>query len=113
MSERPTVQSATGTGKGHLAKAIHEASTRAYYPFVAINCASIPESLFESELFGHEEGAFTGAKKGGKPGRFEMANNGTLFLDEMGDMPLPLQVWLSHCRFLHRIRSVHYFRPCS
>lgn len=84
----------TGTGKGHLAKAIHEASTRAYYPFVAINCASIPESLFESELFGYEEGAFTGAKKGGKPGRFEMANNGTLFLDEIGDMPLSLQAKL-------------------
>ncbi|WP_289141814.1 sigma-54-dependent Fis family transcriptional regulator [uncultured Brevibacillus sp.] len=88
------ITGATGTGKGHLAKAIHEASTRAYYPFVAINCASIPESLFESELFGHEEGAFTGAKKGGKPGRFEMANNGTLFLDEIGDMPLSLQAKL-------------------
>ncbi|MGG1663324.1 sigma-54 interaction domain-containing protein [Brevibacillus sp. NRS-1366] len=84
----------TGTGKGHLAKAIHEASTRAYYPFVAINCASIPENLFESELFGYEEGAFTGAKKGGKPGRFEMADNGTLFLDEIGDMPLSLQAKL-------------------
>lgn len=84
----------TGTGKGHLAKAIHEASTRAYYPFVVINCASIPENLFESELFGYEEGAFTGAKKGGKPGRFEMADNGTLFLDEIGDMPLSLQAKL-------------------
>lgn len=84
----------TGTGKGHLAKAIHESSTRAYYPFVAINCASIPENLFESELFGYEEGAFTGAKKGGKPGRFEMADGGTLFLDEIGDMPLPLQAKL-------------------
>ncbi|GAB1532184.1 MULTISPECIES: sigma-54 interaction domain-containing protein [Brevibacillus] len=84
----------TGTGKGHLAKAIHEASTRAYYPFVAINCASIPENLFESELFGYEDGAFTGAKKGGKPGRFEMAEGGTLFLDEIGDMPLSLQAKL-------------------
>ncbi|WP_409176335.1 sigma-54 interaction domain-containing protein [Brevibacillus fortis] len=84
----------TGTGKGHLAKAIHEASTRAYYPFVAINCASIPENLFESELFGYEDGAFTGAKKGGKPGRFEMAEGGTLFLDEIGDMPLSLQTKL-------------------
>jgi sigma-54 dependent transcriptional regulator, acetoin dehydrogenase operon transcriptional activator AcoR len=84
----------TGTGKGHLAKAIHEASTRAYYPFVAINCASIPENLFESELFGYEDGAFTGAKKGGKPGRFEMAEGGTLFLDEIGDMPLALQAKL-------------------
>ncbi|EJL29206.1 sigma-54-dependent Fis family transcriptional regulator [Brevibacillus sp. BC25] len=84
----------TGTGKGHLAKAIHEASTRAYYPFVAINCASIPENLFESELFGYEDGAFTGAKKGGKPGRFEMAEGGTLFLDEIGDMPISLQAKL-------------------
>lgn len=84
----------TGTGKGHLAKAIHEASTRAFYPFVAINCASIPENLFESELFGYEDGAFTGAKKGGKPGRFEMAEGGTLFLDEIGDMPLSLQAKL-------------------
>ncbi|MGE5703638.1 MAG: sigma-54 interaction domain-containing protein [Clostridia bacterium] len=81
----------TGTGKGHLAKAIHEASNRSYYPFVAINCAGIPENLFESELFGYEEGAFTGAKKGGKPGRFELAEGGTLFLDEIGDMPLSIQ----------------------
>ncbi|RNB89653.1 AAA family ATPase [Brevibacillus fluminis] len=81
----------TGTGKGHLARAIHEASNRAYQPFVAINCASIPENLFESELFGYEEGAFTGAKKGGKPGRFELAHGGTLFLDEIGDMPLAIQ----------------------
>lgn len=81
----------TGTGKSHLARAIHEASNRAYQPFVAINCASIPENLFESELFGYEEGAFTGAKKGGKPGRFELAHGGTLFLDEIGDMPLSIQ----------------------
>jgi transcriptional regulator with PAS, ATPase and Fis domain len=84
----------TGTGKGHLAKAIHDASKRAYYPFVAINCASIPENLFESELFGYEDGAFTGARKGGKPGRFELADRGTLFLDEIGDMPLSLQAKL-------------------
>ncbi|GEB34442.1 sigma-54-dependent Fis family transcriptional regulator [Brevibacillus parabrevis] len=84
----------TGTGKGHLAKAIHDSGNRAFYPFVAINCASIPESLFESELFGYEDGAFTGAKKGGKPGRFELADGGTLFLDEIGDMPLSLQAKL-------------------
>ncbi|MDF2679503.1 MAG: family ATPase [Brevibacillus sp.] len=81
----------TGTGKGHLAKTIHETSNRAPYPFVSVNCASIPESLFESELFGYEEGAFTGAKKGGKPGKFECADGGTLFLDEIGDLPLQMQ----------------------
>ncbi len=81
----------TGTGKGHLAKVIHATGSRANAPFVAINCASIPESLFESELFGYEDGAFTGAKKGGKPGRFELAEGGTLFLDEIGDMPLHVQ----------------------
>ncbi|MGD8189414.1 sigma-54 interaction domain-containing protein [Brevibacillus ginsengisoli] len=81
----------TGTGKGHLAKAIHETSNRATFPFVSVNCASIPENLFESELFGYDEGAFTGAKKGGKPGKFECAEGGTLFLDEIGDMPLQMQ----------------------
>ncbi|KQL49728.1 hypothetical protein AN963_08420 [Brevibacillus choshinensis] len=81
----------TGTGKGHLAKAIHETSNRATFPFVAVNCASIPENLFESELFGYEDGAFTGAKKGGKPGKFELAEGGTLFLDEIGDMPMQMQ----------------------
>ncbi|ATF16307.1 sigma 54-interacting transcriptional regulator [Brevibacillus porteri] len=102
----------TGTGKGHLAKAIHEASTRAYYPFVAINCASIPENLFESELFGYEDGAFTGAKKGGKPGRFEMAEGGTLFLDEIGDMPLSLQAKLLRVlqeKVVERIGSTRSF----
>ena len=78
----------TGTGKELIARAIHEQSHRNKYPFVAINCSSIPESLFESELFGYEEGSFTGAKKGGKPGKIEMAQGGTLFLDEVGEMPL-------------------------
>lgn len=78
----------TGTGKELIARAIHEQSHRNKYPFVAINCSSIPESLFESELFGYEEGSFTGAKKGGKPGKIEMAQGGTLFLDEIGEMPL-------------------------
>ena len=78
----------TGTGKELIARAIHEQSHRNKYPFVAINCSSIPESLFESELFGYEEGSFTGAKKGGKPGKIEMAHGGTLFLDEIGEMPL-------------------------
>lgn len=84
----------TGTGKGLLAKAIHHTGARSKGPFVPVNCASIPEALFESELFGYEEGAFTGAKKGGKPGRFELAEGGTLFLDEIGEMPLHMQVKL-------------------
>ncbi|MEW6275997.1 MAG: sigma 54-interacting transcriptional regulator [Bacillota bacterium] len=81
----------SGTGKELFAQAIHNASYRAGGPFVAINCSAIPESLLESELFGYEEGAFTGARKGGKPGKFELARGGTLFLDEIGDMPLHLQ----------------------
>ncbi|WP_413304078.1 sigma 54-interacting transcriptional regulator [Bacillus sp. 1P10SD] len=81
----------SGTGKELFAHAIHNNSMRESMPFVAINCASIPEHLLESELFGYEEGAFTGAKKGGKKGQFEIANNGTLFLDEIGDMPLAMQ----------------------
>lgn len=81
----------TGTGKELVARSIHEQSKRKKYPFVAINCSGIPENLFESELFGYEEGSFTGAKKGGKPGKFEMAQGGTLFLDELGEMPLSMQ----------------------
>lgn len=80
----------TGTGKEVVARALHDASPRRGARFVAINCASIPENLLESELFGHERGAFTGAIKQ-TPGKFEVANNGTLFLDEIGDMPLALQ----------------------
>lgn len=81
----------TGTGKEMVAKAIHYTSNRSHHPFVPINCANIPETLFESELFGYEEGAFTGAKKGGKLGIFEMANGGTIFLDEIGELPKHLQ----------------------
>lgn len=81
----------SGTGKELFAHAIHNNSARASSPFIAINCSSIPEHLLESELFGYEEGAFTGAKKGGKKGQFEIANEGTLFLDEIGDMPLSMQ----------------------
>lgn len=81
----------SGTGKELFAHSIHQNSMRASLPFVVINCTSIPEHLLESELFGYEEGAFTGAKKGGKQGQFELANNGTLFLDEIGDMPLSMQ----------------------
>ena len=84
----------TGTGKELLANAIHQFSQRRDKPFVAINCASIPEQLIESELFGYEEGAFTGAKRKGAVGKLLQANGGTLFLDEIGDMPLSLQARL-------------------
>jgi transcriptional regulator of acetoin/glycerol metabolism len=84
----------TGTGKDVLAQAIHRDSPRAHGPFVAVNCASIPETLIESELFGYEEGAFTGARKKGAIGRIAQASGGTLFLDEIGDMPLTLQARL-------------------
>jgi sigma-54 dependent transcriptional regulator, acetoin dehydrogenase operon transcriptional activator AcoR len=81
----------SGTGKELLSQSIHNASNRAQYPFVAVNCAAVPESLLESELFGYESGSFTGALKEGKIGLFEQANKGTIFLDEVGDMPLSLQ----------------------
>jgi transcriptional regulator with PAS, ATPase and Fis domain len=84
----------SGTGKGLIARYIHENSTRSNEKLIEINCTAIPESLFEAELFGHESGAFTGAKKGGKPGLIEMANRGTLFLDEIGDLPMHMQVKL-------------------
>ena len=84
----------TGTGKELLAQAIHNDSPRASGPFVAVNCASIPETLIESELFGYEDGAFTGARKKGSVGRILQANGGTLFLDEIGDMPFSLQARL-------------------
>lgn len=83
----------SGVGKEVVAKSLHELSSRAAKPFVAVSCAALPESLLESELFGYEKGAFTGAV-GSKVGRFEMANNGTLFLDEIGEIPMAIQVKL-------------------
>jgi transcriptional regulator with PAS, ATPase and Fis domain len=85
------IQGESGTGKEILARAIHSNSKSVDKPFIAINCAAIPDNLLESELFGYEEGAFTGAKKGGKIGKFQLAENGTIFLDEIGEMPLHLQ----------------------
>ncbi|MGM0904546.1 MAG: sigma 54-interacting transcriptional regulator [Bacillota bacterium] len=84
----------SGTGKELFAQSIHNESSRANQPFIAINCAAIPENLLESEFFGYNDGAFTGAKKGGNPGLFELAHNGTVFLDEIGEIPLSMQAKL-------------------
>ena len=86
------IQGESGTGKEVLAQAMHNYSLRRNNKFVAINCGAIPANIIESELFGYEEGTFTGGKKGGKPGKFEIASGGTLFLDEIGEMPLDMQV---------------------
>jgi transcriptional regulator with PAS, ATPase and Fis domain len=88
------IQGESGTGKELIAQAIHNGSSRANGPFVAINCGALPRDLVESELFGYEEGSFTGARQGGRPGKFEMAQGGTIFLDEIGEMPLEMQVKL-------------------
>lgn len=97
ISDSPStvlIQGESGTGKEVLAQSIHNYSSRVDGGFVALNCGAIPESLIESELFGYTEGAFTSARKGGKPGKFELANGGTLFLDEIGEMPADMQVKL-------------------
>lgn len=100
----------SGTGKELFAHAIHDSSSRARHPFVRVNCASIPENLLESELFGYEEGAYTGARRGGKPGKLEIAHRGTVFLDEIGELPFAMQgkllVFLQE-REIERLGSCH------
>lgn len=88
------IQGESGTGKELFAQSIHNHSNRSDMPFIAVNCGAIPHALIESELFGYEEGSFTGAKKGGQVGKFEQADRGTIFLDEIGEMPMPLQIRL-------------------
>jgi two-component system response regulator AtoC len=89
------IRGESGVGKDLIARAVHAASTRCQGPFVKVNCAAIPQGLLESELFGHEKGAFTGAHRR-KPGQFEFANRGTIYLDEIGELPLALQAKLLH-----------------
>jgi Transcriptional regulator containing PAS, AAA-type ATPase, and DNA-binding domains len=100
------IEGESGTGKELFAQAIHNASSRAAGPFVAVNCASLPRDLIESELFGYEKGAFTGALREGNPGKFELANYGTLFLDEIGEMPLEFQAKMLRAVETLRIRRL-------
>ncbi|EAX46976.1 sigma54 specific transcriptional regulator, Fis family [Thermosinus carboxydivorans Nor1] len=100
------IQGETGVGKEYFAHAIHAASPRRYGPFVAVNCAAIPATVLESELFGYAEGAFTGAKKGGKVGLFEQAHGGTIFLDEIGEMAEELQARLLRVLQEHEIYRI-------
>lgn len=101
----------TGTGKSFMAKLIHELSPRREHPFIQINCSAIPENLLESELFGYEEGAFTGAMKGGKKGLFEIADMGTIFLDEIGDMPIGLQSKILHVLDDKKVYRIGSYKP--
>jgi transcriptional regulator with PAS, ATPase and Fis domain len=107
------IRGESGTGKELFAHSIHQLSNRSHQPFVKINCGAIPEHLLESELFGYEEGAFTGAKKGGKKGKFQLADGGTLFLDEIGDMPLNMQVKLLRALQEGEIESVGSTAPVN
>lgn len=101
----------TGTGKEVFAHAIHKASARSNKPFIRINCAAIPSELLEAELFGYEDGSFTGAKKGGKKGKFELANGGTIFLDEIGDMPLVMQAKMLRVLQEREVEKVGGYNP--
>jgi two-component system response regulator AtoC len=104
------IEGESGTGKEVLARAVHRLSARKDGPFVAVNCGAIPEGLLESELFGHERGAFTGAVRA-KPGRFELAREGTIFLDEIGDMPLTMQVKILRALQEREIERVGGLKP--
>ncbi|USG63416.1 sigma 54-interacting transcriptional regulator [Brevibacillus ruminantium] len=96
----------TGTGKELFAQGMHHCSPRSAGPFIAVNCAALPGNLLESELFGYEEGAFTGARKGGKAGLFELAHGGTLFLDEIGELSLPIQALLLRVLQEKKVRRI-------
>ncbi len=105
------IRGESGTGKELFAHSIHILSPRSHQPFIKVNCGAIPEHLLESELFGYEEGAFTGAKKGGKKGKFVLAHGGTIFLDEIGDMPLNMQVKLLRVLQEKEVESVGSLKP--
>ena len=110
-SSNVLIQGETGTGKELMAQAIHNESNYAGGPFVAINCGALPRELIESELFGYEEGTFAGAARGGRPGKFELANGGTFFLDEVSEIPLDMQVKLLRVlqeRRVMRLGGSHY-----
>ncbi len=105
------IRGESGTGKELIAHSIHLLSSRSNKPFVKVNCGAIPQELLESELFGYEEGAFTGAKKGGKNGKFLLANGGTIFLDEIGDLPLHMQVKLLRALQEREIEPIGSLKP--
>ncbi|NLU06626.1 MAG: sigma-54 factor interaction domain-containing protein [Clostridiales bacterium] len=105
-NETVIIYGETGTGKELFAQSIHNESSRSNGPFIAVNCASLSESLIESELFGYEDGSFTGAARGGKKGIFELADGGTLFLDEIGEIPLNFQAKLLRVLQENEIRRV-------
>lgn len=110
-TESVLITGETGTGKELFAQAMHNASDRSEGPFIAVNCGAIPRELIESELFGYEDGAFTGARRGGNPGKFELASGGTIFLDEIGEMPVDMQVKLLRIlqqRVVMRIGGIKY-----